>query len=111
MARRPLCRKPLPRLQSSCGLGVWSDYGKGRSVDLSWAAAMGCRSNRGVSLLSPLQRVDQEAGVQEGQRQPQNPEPQHAWISSAQAHAREGWAVECARGGEVRDPESSKRRR
>ena len=65
----------------------------------------------GSLLLSPLQRVDQEAGVQEGQRQPQNPEPQHAWISSAQAHAREGWAVECARGGEVRDPESSKRRR
>jgi filamentous hemagglutinin family protein len=51
----------------------------------------------GSLLLSPLQRVDQETGVQAGPQQPLNPEPQHAWISSAQAHVREGEEGECAR--------------
>jgi hypothetical protein len=51
----------------------------------------------GSLLPSPLQRVDREAGVQEEQRQPPNPEPQHAWVASAQAHAREGGEGECAR--------------
>jgi large exoprotein involved in heme utilization and adhesion len=66
----------------------------------------------GSLLLSPLEWVDQEAGVQEGQRQPQNPEPQHEWVSSAQAHAREGWEGECARWmGQPGTPGSPKRRR
>jgi large exoprotein involved in heme utilization and adhesion len=51
----------------------------------------------GSLLLSPLQRVDQETGVQAGQQQPQNPEPQHTRVSSAQAHVREGEEGECAR--------------
>ena len=51
----------------------------------------------GSLLLSPLQQVDLKADVQEGTRQPQSPEPPHAWVTSAQAHAREGWEGECAR--------------
>jgi hypothetical protein len=51
----------------------------------------------GSLLLSPLQRVDQERGAQAGQRQPQPPALQPAWVSSVQAYAREGGQDECAR--------------
>jgi hypothetical protein len=51
----------------------------------------------GSLLLSPLERVAQETGVQEGQQQPQNTAPQPAWVASVPAHAQEGWEGECAR--------------
>jgi large exoprotein involved in heme utilization and adhesion len=66
----------------------------------------------GSLLLSPLQRVDQETGVQAGQQQQQPPTPQPAWVSSAQAHAREGGQDECGRWiGQPRPSGSPKRRR
>jgi large exoprotein involved in heme utilization and adhesion len=51
----------------------------------------------GSLLLSPLQRVDQERGGQAGQRPPQTPALQPAWVLSVQAYAREGGQDECAR--------------
>jgi filamentous hemagglutinin family protein len=51
----------------------------------------------GSLLLSPLQRVDQERSGQAGQRPPQTPALQPAWVSSVQAYAREGGQDECAR--------------
>jgi large exoprotein involved in heme utilization and adhesion len=65
----------------------------------------------GSLLQSPLQRMDQETGVQTGQRQPQHPESQPAWVSSAQAHAREGWEGECARWIGQPGPSGSPKRR
>jgi large exoprotein involved in heme utilization and adhesion len=66
----------------------------------------------GSLLLSPLQWVDQEPGGQERQRQSQPPEPLHAWVTSAQARAHEGWEDECARWmGQPRPPGVPKRRR
>jgi hypothetical protein len=66
----------------------------------------------GSLLLSPLERVDQETGGQEGQRQRQPPEPLYTWVTSVQAHAREGWEGECARWmGQPRPPGAPKRRR
>jgi large exoprotein involved in heme utilization and adhesion len=65
----------------------------------------------GSLLLSPLQRVDQERGVQTGQRQPQHPAPQHG-VSFAQAETHERWEGECARWrGQSGTPEAPKRRR
>jgi len=60
----------------------------------------------GSLLLSPLHRVDQEIGGQAGQRQPQTLALQPAWVSSAQADAREGGQDECARW--MGQPESSR---
>ena len=66
----------------------------------------------GSLLLSPLQRVGQEASGQEGQRQLQHLAPPHAWVTSAQAHAREAWEGECARWmGQLRSPGAPQRRR
>jgi large exoprotein involved in heme utilization and adhesion len=66
----------------------------------------------GSLLLSPLARVDQEAVVTRGEHERQAPAVQHGWVTSAQAHARGAWEVECARGvGKPGTPGTSKRSR
>jgi large exoprotein involved in heme utilization and adhesion len=51
----------------------------------------------GSLLLSPLQRVDQERGVQRDERESPHPEAQHVWAWYAQAQAPGSMEAECAR--------------
>jgi len=85
--------QPAELLQSRCA----ERLREGRISRLVIGGRDGVPLEPGSLLLSPLQRVDQETGVQAGQQQPQHAELQHAWVSSAQAHIREGEEGECAR--------------
>jgi large exoprotein involved in heme utilization and adhesion len=51
----------------------------------------------GSLLLSPLQRVGEERGVQRDERESHNPEAQQVWAWYAQAQTPGGLEVECAR--------------
>jgi hypothetical protein len=51
----------------------------------------------GSLLLSPLERVGQEGGVHEDERESRNSEAQHGRAWYAQAHVPGGLEVECAR--------------